>query len=220
MNPGLNKFIVLSRKEFISEWRNKSAISSILLYTGTTVFLIFMLFDKITVSQWITLFWIVYLFTSLNAVVRSFSQLNINEHLYYYHLIKPSFLIGVKMIYNALLMLAITLLVFVLFSLFISQPIKNLSFWFLIVFLANLGLSFSFTFIASIAAQAGSNTTLMAILAFPLILPQLLIITRLSKVAANGLQASDALSLLFSLSAIDLMIFIVSYLLFPYLWRR
>ena len=62
----------LLRKEATLELRHKYAISGILLYVTSTVFVIYLSFIKVDPTVWNTLFWIVSLFASINAVMKSF----------------------------------------------------------------------------------------------------------------------------------------------------
>ncbi|MEZ4918327.1 MAG: hypothetical protein R2792_04400 [Saprospiraceae bacterium] len=50
-----------------------------------------------------------------------------------------------------------------------------------------MGFSIAFTFIAAIAAKANNGATLMAILSFPVILPILLTLMRLSSISLHDL---------------------------------
>ena len=62
-----------------------------------------------------------------------------------------------------------------------------------IVCLGSISLSLVFTLLAAIAAKAQQNAALMAILGFPLIVPQLLLVIRLSKVAFGEIFRDGAL---------------------------
>jgi heme exporter protein B len=73
--------------------------------------------------------------------------------------------------------------------------------------------------ISSIAAKAANSSTLMAVLSFPVIIPMLLMLMKLSKNAIDGLDRSVSADELLTLLAINLIVISVSYILFPYLWR-
>jgi len=59
----------------------------------------------------------------------------------------------------------------------------------------------------------------MAVLSFPIILPMLTLLIKLSKVAVDGLGWSAAQDEIITLLGIDLLVIALSYLLFPYLWK-
>jgi len=59
----------------------------------------------------------------------------------------------------------------------------------------------------------------MAILSFPIVLPLLLVVIRVSKNAIIGISGEENLKHLLVLLSINVIVGTVSYLLFPYLWR-
>jgi heme exporter protein B len=73
--------------------------------------------------------------------------------------------------------------------------------------------------ISAIASKAGNNGTLMAILSFPVIIPLLMLVIKLSKNAMDGLDRSVSLKEIGVLFAINAIVIVISLLLFPYLWR-
>jgi heme exporter protein B len=77
-----------------------------------------------------------------------------------------------------------------------------------------------FTLLAAIAAKAQQNAALMAIMGFPLIIPQLLLLIRLSKVAFGEIFREGALmQLSLLIVGLDLMVIALSIILFPFLWK-
>jgi heme exporter protein B len=85
--------------------------------------------------------------------------------------------------------------------------------------LGALGFSSTLTMISAIAAKAGNNAVLMAVLGFPVILPMLLLLIKVSKNAMDGLDRAASIEEIFTLLAINLIVVSVSYLLFGFLWR-
>jgi len=81
-----------------------------------------------------------------------------------------------------------------------------------------LVLSSLLTMISAIASKANNNFTIMAILAFPIIMPILMTIIKLSQ---NAIDGTDLYNLKYFcvLFSLDLIVAILSYLLFPYLWK-
>jgi len=74
--------------------------------------------------------------------------------------------------------------------------------------------------ISAIASKAGNNTTLMAVLSFPLILPLILVLMKLSRICYIDIANwSDAKNELIMISAINVLVLALSYILFPYLWK-
>jgi heme exporter protein B len=89
-----------------------------------------------------------------------------------------------------------------------------------ISFLGGIGLSLVFTMLAAIASKAMQQASLMAILGFPIIIPQLLLLIRLSRMAfAEIFRPGAAMQIVLLLLALDFGIILLSVILFPFLWK-
>lgn len=210
---------VLLRKEFLLEFRVSYAISGILLYVFATVFIVHEVFIRVPPQTWNALFWVIILFVSINAVVKSFVQESGQRQLYYYTLLDPLAVILSKIIYNVLLLLVLSFLVWGTFVFIGGNPVRAVNEFILALFLGALGFSITFTFIAAIAAKGENSATLMAILSFPLIIPILLTLVKLSANALRLLQDSTVGNDILILAAIDLLLVALALVLFPFLWR-
>ncbi len=211
------------KKEIKIEWRNKYALNGILLYLVSTIFICYLSFNvktnQLNVVTWNSLFWIIILFASINAVAKSFIQEKQERLLYYYTIISPQAIILARVIYNALLLILVAFLGLFFYSLILGNPIENTWLFAAVILLASIGFSSTLTLISAIASKAGNNQTLMAVLGFPIILPMLLMVIKVSKNAIDGLALSASFDELITLLAINIIIGAVSFLLFPYLWR-
>ena len=215
------KFLV--EKDLLLELRQKYALHGMMLYIVSTVFVCYMSFKfsngEIHPITWNTLFWIIMLFTAVNAIAKSFVQEGRGRLLYYYTLVSPQSVILSKIIYNALLMLVLAIVGLAVYSLVIGNPVQDMTLFVLNVILGGLGFSSSFTMISAIASKAANGGTLMAILGFPIILPMLIMLIKISKNAMDGLALYNSYDELITLGAINMIVVTISYLLFPYLWR-
>ncbi|HET7819161.1 MAG TPA: heme exporter protein CcmB [Bacteroidia bacterium] len=210
----------LIQKEFLIEWRQRYALAGIILYVVATVFISYLSFKNIIeVSVWNALFWTIVLFASINASAKSFLSESQGRLLYYYTLVSPQVFILSKIIYNGFLMLVLSLICFAFYSLFMGNIIPNIPLFLLIVVLGSLGLSSLLSMMSAIAAKAQNNFTIMAILAFPIIMPLLIVIIRLSMSVINGMDFYYNLKFFAVLFLLDIIIIILAYLLFPYLWK-
>jgi heme exporter protein B len=141
--------------------------------------------------------------------------------LYFYSIASPVEFILAKMIYNLLLMMVMSLLSLLLFVIFLDNPIDN-GLWFTgIVILGGASVSIIFTLMSAIAAKAQQNAALIAILGFPVILPQLLLLMRLSKAAfAEVFREGAVLQLSGLIIGLDVLVIALAVILFPYLWKE
>ena len=210
---------LLIRKELILEWRQRYAISGILLFVLATVFVVFFAAVDPRREVWNALFWIIVLFASINAVVKSFVQESGHRQLYYYSLLDPVAVLLSKIIYNTLLLFVISLLAWAAFAFISENPVKETGQFVVLLFLGALGLSVTLTFTSAIAAKADNTATLLAILGLPLILPVLLSLVKLSANALRLITDTGYLTDIYMLIAIDLVLLGMGLLLFPFLWR-
>lgn len=212
------------KKELTIEWRQRYALNGILLYLVSTIFICYLSFNvRTNVLQpitWNALFWIIQLFVAINAIAKSFIQENEGRYLYYYSLFSPKSLIIARTIYNSILMLVMALLGFLIYSVILGDPIEDVPLFLINLILASISFSFALTMISAIASKASNSQTLMAILGFPVILPMLLMIIKISKNAIDGLALSASYQEIITLVAINMIVASASYILFPYLWRN
>jgi len=216
----LNQFTALLKKEFLLETRQQHTLYGVMLYIASTVFVIYLTIDSPDAETWNSLFWITQLFICINAVAKSFLQEARGRMLYYYSITSPVVFILSKLSYNVLLMLAMNLVNLLLYTAFMGNPTE--SFWqFLFIgLLGSMGLGLVFTMLAAIASKAMQQASLMAILGFPLIIPQLLLLVRLSKTAFSEVFRDGVpQQLVLLLVSLDILIVFLAVILYPFLWK-
>lgn len=215
----MSQFIALIRKDISLELRQGYAISGLLVYVLATVFIVYISFVEIAVEIWNILYWIIFLFVALTAVLKSFLHESSDRYLYYYSLVSPSRLLWAKAFYNTFILLLLGILLFLGLSVVTNFPVVDPALFLVCIFLASLGISLSFTLISSIAIKADNSVTLMAILSIPVIIPILLNLVRLSSVAM-GLRMDDNIyNEIFMLLSLDALMLGLGILLFPFLWK-
>lgn len=214
------RIFALLKKDILLEFRQKHTFYGILLYIASTIFVLYLSIDNPDANVWNGLFWVIQLFVCVNAVAKSFLQESRGRMLYFYSIASPVEFIIAKMIYNLLLMVLMSLLSLLLFVIFLSNPLNN-GLWFTgIVVLGGASISIVFTLMSAIAAKAQQNAALIAILGFPVILPQLLLLMRLSKAAFGEVFRQGAVMQLAGLIAgLDVLVIAMAVILFPYLWK-
>src|SRR4030095_2238680 len=105
------------------EWRNRHSISGIVLYLAATVFLVYISFIEMPPGTWITLFWIILLFTAVSAVSKSFMQESRGRWLYYYSIVHPRSVILAKLFYNSGMMVLLALAGLFIYVLMNGNPL-------------------------------------------------------------------------------------------------
>jgi heme exporter protein B len=200
------------------EVRQQYSFYGILLYIGATIFVLYMAINEPEAKVWNGLFWVIQLFICINVVAKSFLQESRGRMLYFYSIAGPRDFVLAKLIFNSLLMLVMSLLSVFLFSLFLGNPMNKIIPFIGLVLLGGWSLSLVFTFLAAIAAKAQQNAAIMAVLGFPIIIPQLVLLMRLSNAAFAPLLTIE-LNTVLLLVALDGLVILLAVILFPFLWK-
>lgn len=116
-------------------------------------------------------------------------------------------------------MLVLALLGFGVYAFVLGNPVQDVGMYLLTLVLGAIGFAGSLTLVSGIASKAENPATLMAVLSFPIILPLLLMLLKLSKNALDGLDRSSNWDEMGVVLAIDVIVLTLSWLLFPFLWR-
>jgi len=214
----INHIFTLFKKDLLLEIRQQYSFYGVLLYIGATIFVLYMAIDSPESNVWNGLFWMIQIFISVNAVAKSFLQESRGRMLYFYSIAGPRDFVLAKLLFNSLLMLLMSLLSLALFSLFLGNPLVKAGTFIGLVLLGGWSLSLVFTFLAAIAAKAQQNAAIMAILGFPLIIPQLILLMRLSNATFSDSIPVPVTTILL-LVALDLMVILLAVILFPFLWK-
>jgi len=116
-------------------------------------------------------------------------------------------------------MLLMSLASLLLFTIFLGNPLAHPLSFLLLSSLGGISLSLVFTFLAAIAARAQQNAALMAILGFPLIIPQLMLLNKASTIAFEDVLQSGLGSMITLVIGLDILIIALAIILFPFLWK-
>jgi heme exporter protein B len=171
------------------------------------------------VQVWNGLFWVVQLFVCVNAVAKSFLAESKGRMLYFYTIAGSRDFILSKLIFNLLLMLCMSLISLLLFVILLDNPLNNALLFIGITCLGGISLSLVFTFLAAIAAKAQQQAALMAIMGFPIIIPQLLLLMKISTPAFATVVQQGWMQMALLLVALDVMVVLLALILFPFLWK-
>ncbi|HEX8039311.1 MAG TPA: heme exporter protein CcmB [Chryseosolibacter sp.] len=214
---------ILLYKEFVLELRRKSVISGIALYLVSLIFICYLTFslrrNAINEATWSALFWLTILFSVVNTVAKSFIGEKKGITIYYYSISSPQVIIISKIIYNAFLCFVLSLAGYILFQVFIESPVEDQSLFLLTLLLTSIGFSGALTLISGIASRANNSNILMAVLSFPIVIGILLMAIRITKNVLDGIDQAASYDELLNLLAINGILTVLAYVLFPYVWR-
>jgi heme exporter protein B len=219
MTTSIIHIAALLKKDILLEIRQQYTFYGVLLYVASTIFVLYLAMGQPEAAVWNGLFWMIQLFVCVNAVAKSFLQESSGRMLYYYTIAGARDFILAKLIFNAGLMILMSLTSLLLFNVLMGNalvhPLKFVS----TVCLGGCSLSLVFTFLAAIAARARQNAALIAILGFPLIIPQLLLLMRISNTAFADVIQGGYMKMTFLLLGFDVMVVALAIILFPFLWK-
>lgn len=219
MTAGIHHITALLRKDILLEIRQQYTFYGILLYVASTIFVLYLAMGQPETPVWNGLFWMIQLFICVNAVAKSFLQENSGRMLYYYTIAGARDYILAKLIFNAVLMIVMSITSLVLFRILLSDPLQHAWTFTGIVCLGGCSLSLVFSFLSAIAARARQNAAMIAILGFPLIIPQILLLMKISNAAFSDAIQGGLGSMVLVLIGLDVLVVTLAIILFPFLWK-
>ena len=216
---GTKQILTLVKKDLLLEVRQQYTFYGILLYVASTIFVIYLSLGQPETQVWNGLFWIVQLFVCVNAVAKSFLAESKGKMLYFYSIAGATDFVLSKLIFNTILMLLMSMVSLLLFLLLLDNPLENILLFVGVTCLGGISISLVFTFLAAIAAKAQQQAALMAIMGFPIIIPQLLLLMKISTPAFATVVQEGWWLMVLLLAVLDAMVVILALILFPFLWK-
>lgn len=209
----------LVQMEIALDYRKPSVIGSVILQLGVTAMLSMLSQPRITGSIWNTLFWITLILGTVTAISKNFTLVSKGRWLYWNQLSSPLETLISKMIYGWISMIAMSLINLLFFAWFMGIPIIYIGNYYILLILTTGGISTVYTFIGAIASKTGNSGFLAPVLSLPLIMPLILVGIKASRKTLNPVLVSSLNKDLMLLGALDLMIIILSAVLFQALWK-
>lgn len=210
----------LFMKELKQEWRQRFSVQGILLYAVAATYVVYLSMHNLDKPAWNALYWVILIFSAVSAIAKSFLQESKGKMLYLHQLVHPASLLVAKILYNSLLMVIISMIVFGAYSVLLGQQAEHLGWFILAVILGSASFSSVLTMVSAISSKTGNGHLIMPVLSIPLLIPLLLIAVKASKTAVDGLEVSllyDDLAVMF---VFYLMVSVLGYVLYPWLWKE
>ena len=212
--------IELILKDVRLNWRERYAIYSLLLYVICTSYVAYLSFEGIINERsWIALFWIIVLFTAMNASLQSFKRELNYQSLFFYTIARPKAVIIAKIIYNSGLLIFLNLVSYLIYSTFLGNPVLDKISFVICILLGSSALASLLTLIAAIASKTNNNGGIMAVLSMPLLFPLLINLIKTSEICIIENEFYLVDNQILFLFLLNIATVLLSYLLFPYLWR-
>ena len=219
----ISKIFAILYKDFKIEINQSHLFFSVGLYVVSSIYIIYISYQPtgiLSLEHWVSIFWVIILFSSISAVSKSFFQESGNRNYYYYYVLSPDELIFSKLIYNFLFIVFVTFLTFIIFSFLLGNFIYSLSFFLTLLFVGALSISNCLTLISAISHQVKNNSILISVLSFPVIIPILLLMIRLSKISSSEFSWNLIQDDFYLLILLNIILVAMTKILFSYLWRN
>ena len=221
MNSRFMQTLSIIRKDIRLELKQLYVFNGILLYLVSTVFVCYLSFQgRIDLASWNALYWVIILFVAINAILKGFLHETDGLMLYYYSIVHPQAVITAKIIYNAVFLGVLALAGLLIYAGFMGNPIQNTGLYLINMLLGVFGFSTIMTMVSAIAARSKNNFTLMGVLSFPLVLPLILVLIKVSLAAIGGATMASQAGNLFVILLLTAIAFVLSVLLFPFIWKE
>ena len=219
----ISKIFAILYKDFKIEINQSHLFFSVGLYVVSSIYIIYISYQPtgiLSLEHWVSIFWVIILFSSISAVSKSFFQESGNRNYYYYYVLSPDELIFSKLIYNFLFIVFVTFLTFIIFSFLLGNFIYSLSFFLTLLFVGAISISNCLTLISAISHQVKNNSILISVLSFPVIIPILLLLIRLSKISSSEFSWNLIQDDFYLLILLNIILVAMTKILFSYLWRN
>lgn len=215
---------------FSSEWKQSfsksTSVFSILLYLTSISYLVYFLMNiqgalvQLEVKYWNILFWVVILFTIISQIFINFSKDSSARYLYYFLLFRPESFILSKIAFHTSYGIFFSLFTFLFFNLWLGNPIENLNIFMLTITLSSTGFSIIYTLTTAISIATQKSTLLSSILGFPLSLPIIIYTSKLCRESFSQSPSDNLFQTFGILLGFNLLLIIMSLILFPYIWKE
>jgi heme exporter protein B len=216
---------LIFRKDVQVELRTRHAVGAVALFAVTTLVAVSGAVSGVGVRSDVkaALLWIILLFAALSGLARAFVREEEAGTASALRLASPATAVFAgKWLFNAALVLVVELVGVPLFLLVLPPDAVRFGLLISILLLGGLGLSGAATFVAALIAQAGSGkSALFFIVAFPVLMPLLLIVTQATKGAFDAVPTDyvRALGDLRVLASYAIIMTTAAFMLFGAIWN-
>lgn len=219
----MKKIYYIFYKDFTSELRMRYAINALIMFVIVAISTILFSIGNERAPQnvYAGMFWVIVFFSAMSGLSRVFvSEEERGTTLILSLIANPISIFLGKFLFNLVLIFFINTLIAVLYSiLFQDFVIQNWDSFIYAFILGNIGIAISSTIIASIIAKANVKGTLYPVLAFPVLLPLIMMLIEITKAALEGNPISDVSAEFVVLISYDIVMITASIMVFDLIWR-
>lgn len=216
------KIFTIFLKDIKQEARSKAAVNSILLFAVVTLTAVSFSIGNFPINSNIhaALLWIIIFFTSMSGFAHVFLKEEESHTADTLKLIAaPNEIFLGKFFFNLLLLIIATFIIIPLYIGIFNLQVNNFSVFLLIVFLGIIGLSSGGTIVAAIIAKASSRGALFSVLAFPVLLPVIIMAITATRIIFSKETVNWMMPEIQALLAYCVIVLTASLMLFEFIWN-
>jgi heme exporter protein B len=212
-------------RELRSEFRSRQALNAVALFAVCSIVAVSLGLGPLNRSAELplvhaALLWIVLLFAAFTALARVFVVEEEQRTAAALRLAAPPHAVYLgKLLFNLLLLCALTVLVAVLAIVLLRMQVRSPGPFVVLLVTGALGLVAGTTLIAAMIARAASRGALFAVLSFPILIPMLVTAVRGTALALSGTGWDRCMAPIQTLIAYAVAMFVTSLFLFAYVWE-
>ncbi len=215
--------LAVMRKDLKAEFRSRYALNAVIMFALVTLTVISFALGILRLSPEMlaALFWIVVFFASMSGLAQTFIREEESGTSLVLKLSADgtSVFFG-KALFNLLLLFMLAILIVPLFIVLLKAQIMSWPIFLAAVIPGLIGLAGATTIIAAIVAQASVKGTLFTVISFPVLLPLLVGVIEITKVALTGGIWGEVTAPLQLVAAYDVVMVTLSVMLFDFVWRQ
>jgi heme exporter protein B len=214
--------LAVLRKDVTAELRSAAAATAIGMFALVTLAVVSYGIGPSPLEAEVhaSLLWVILFFASSVGLTRTFVKEEETKTALALRLTaRPSVVFGGKLAFNWLLMLVLTAVLSPLFLVLMGVRVELAGLFVLMLVLGTLGLAGGSTIVAAIIAKARVKGPLFGALAFPILLPLLLLEVRGTALALVGGSWADGLSYVWGILGFAGAMITASVLLFEAVWE-
>lgn len=205
--------------ELIRQWRQPRSWMTLILFVLSSMMVLYFGFNRMIKETWVILFWILLLFGGITAAVGEDQLSGKSERYIYYQWASAHQVYLSKLLYQAMFLFVISLLQYTTMSLFFGNYLP----WSFqtagLIIVGAVSLSIIFCFVSAIVSAAERGTALATLLAFPLVIPTIMLLIRMTYSAIGLVEPEFYLADFYTLIGLDALLLGLGLFLYPLIWK-
>jgi len=222
LSPGSRIWAVFA-KDTRSEYRTRYAVNALLLFALVTLTAMSFAVGGAGLSPLYAsvFYWIIVFFSALSSLAQTFVKEVETKTATFLKLTAPDDAVFFgKWGFNLALILLLQIVLTPLFVVMLNIGVERWGLWLATCLLGAVGLVSTATLIGALIAMAGVRGALFSVLSFPVLLPLLVVLIRVTEVCFGGgtpEQVADGILVLVAYAGVSTA---AGWLLFPFVWRE